>query len=169
MAARPPLAVVASLALLLLCGAGSAPSPAAAQQPPGPTPGARVLYSPPVDAPVAEPFRAPSTPYGPGNRGIDYAVVPGTRVHAAAAGTVVFAGQVAGELYVTLRHADGIRTSYSYLARLAVTAGERVARGQPLGVTSGRFQVGARSGDTYIDPASLWEGPLRVFLVPLSG
>jgi murein DD-endopeptidase MepM/ murein hydrolase activator NlpD len=127
------------------------------------------VYSPPVDAPVSEPFDAPETAYGPGNRGIDYAVTPGMPVRAAADGTVIFAGQVAGELYVTLRHADGIRTSYSYLAQLAVVAGQEVTRGQLLGVTTARFQVGARLGDTYIDPATLWTGPLRVFLVPLTG
>src|SRR2546426_469687 len=43
-----------------------------------------VLYRPPVEAPVTDPFRPPLTPYGPGNRGIEYATVPGASVHAAA-------------------------------------------------------------------------------------
>lgn len=174
MVIRPSLHAAVVL-LLVLCCAGSVPLAAAAGPPPGQAPsdsgdpGERVLYSPPVDAAVAEPFQAPATPYGPGNRGIDYAVAAGTVVRAAADGTVVFAGQVAGELYVTLRHADGIRTSYSYLAVVEVTAGERVVRGQRLGITTDRFQVGARIGATYLDPASLWAGPLHVYLVPLSG
>ena len=33
---------------------------------------ALVVLTPPVDAPVLDPFRAPAGPYGPGNRGIEY-------------------------------------------------------------------------------------------------
>jgi murein DD-endopeptidase MepM/ murein hydrolase activator NlpD len=165
MAARSTFLLLGLALLGVLC-TGSAST---AGTPPAPDPGARVVYSPPVDAPVSQPFDAPETPYGPGNRGIDYAVTPGTPVRAAADGTVTFAGQVAGDLYVTVRHTDGIRTSYSYLAQITVAAGQQVARGQVLGVTTDRFQVGARIGDTYIDPAELWAGPLRVFLVPLAG
>ena len=29
------------------------------------------LYTPPVDAPVVDPFRPPAGPYGSGNRGLD--------------------------------------------------------------------------------------------------
>ena len=66
---------------------------------------------PPVDAPVVDPFRPPTSPYGPGNRGIDYATVPGTVVRTIAPGTVTFAGVVAGTRYVTVTHADGLRSS----------------------------------------------------------
>ena len=57
-------------------------SPATANARPGsdaidPSGQAVVSYQPPVDAPVTDPFRPPLTPYGPGNRGIDYATVPG--------------------------------------------------------------------------------------------
>ena len=63
---------------------------------PRPTaPGPVVVYRPPVTAPILDPFRPPTTPYGPGNRGIEYATVPGTSVGAAADGVVVFAGPVA--------------------------------------------------------------------------
>src|ERR687884_2023890 len=72
-----------------------------------------VVYRPPVDGPVIDPFRPPATPYGPGNRGIDYRTVPGELVRAAADGDVVFAGQVGGSLPVVVLHPDGIRTSYS--------------------------------------------------------
>ena len=51
-----------------------------------------------------------------------------------------------------------------------MTQGETVALGQPVGVAGARLHVGARRGDTYIDPASLWSrGPPRVVLVPLDG
>ncbi|MBV9283175.1 MAG: M23 family metallopeptidase [Acidimicrobiia bacterium] len=123
---------------------------------------------PPVSAPVADPFRPPSTPYGPGNRGIDYATAPGTEVRAAADGEVVFAGQVGGTLHVVLFHGDGIRTSYSFLASTRVQRGDTVHQGQVLGATSAQpFHFGARAGDAYVDPALLFTtGPPRVRLVP---
>ena len=129
-------------------------------------------YEPPVDAPVTDPFRPPSTPYGPGNRGIDYATEPGTPVRAAGDGLVVFAGPVAGALHVTLLHGDALRTSYSFLAAIRVGKGQRVAQGDVVGIAAATFHVGARRGDMYIDPASLWgsaAGPPRVHLVPLDG
>jgi murein DD-endopeptidase MepM/ murein hydrolase activator NlpD len=84
---------------------------------------------------------------------------------------VSFAGAVAGSLHVTIAHPDGIRTSYSYLATIAVSAGAEVARGQVVGTSGARLHVGARRGDVYIDPASLWtaRGPPWVRLAPLDG
>src|SRR3989442_1538808 len=35
-------------------------------------------YRPPVDAPVADPFRPPGQQWGSGNRGLEYAARPGT-------------------------------------------------------------------------------------------
>jgi murein DD-endopeptidase MepM/ murein hydrolase activator NlpD len=129
-----------------------------------------VRYSPPTAAPVVDPFRPPPTPYAAGNRGIEYRTVPGSTVRAAAQGVVTFAGAVAGSLHVTVAHPDGVRTSYSYLATVLVTEGQRVLRRQPVGTTGARLHVGARRGDRYIDPASLWDrGPPRVLLVPLDG
>jgi murein DD-endopeptidase MepM/ murein hydrolase activator NlpD len=125
-------------------------------------------YQPPVDAPIVDPFRAPRTPWAAGNRGIEYATRPGTRVGAAADGAVVFAGMVAGSLHVVVRHADGVRTSYSFLRTALVHRGDRVARGEPVGTSGDRLHFGARIGDDYIDPALLFGdmGPPRVRLVP---
>lgn len=132
--------------------------------PPGP-----IRYEPPVRAPVVDPFRAPATRYGPGNRGIEYATTPGTVVGAAGDGTVTFAGPVAGSLDVTVRHGDGIRTSYVGLATIDVRVGQHVQRGQQVGTTGSRFHIGARQGDEYLDPASLWSNANRAVLVPLDG
>ncbi|HEY4376969.1 MAG TPA: M23 family metallopeptidase [Acidimicrobiales bacterium] len=129
-------------------------------------------YHPPVEAPVVDPFRPPANQYGPGNRGIDYATVPGTPIVACGPGVVVFAGPVAGQLYVTIRHGDGIRTTYSYLAWIAVRTGDQVTGATVVGRSGARFQVGARQGDTYIDPASLWGravGPSHPILVADDG
>ena len=126
-------------------------------------------YRWPVLAPVVDPFRPPSTPYGPGNRGVEMATTPGQTVVAAREGRVTFAGPVAGSLYVTVLHPDGVRTSYAYLASITVTRGQVVAAGQPLGTTGSRFHVGARIGDAYVDPAILFggRGAGRVWLVPV--
>jgi hypothetical protein len=121
--------------------------------------GATVDYRPPVAGEVVDPFRPPSHPYGPGNRGLDYAVAPGSPVTAAADGEVVFAGAVGTSLHVTVRHDDDLRTSYSFLATVAVRAGERIRQGQPLGSAFGRVHFGVRDrGGAYLDPASLFHG-----------
>jgi len=126
-----------------------------------------VTYRPPVDAPVVDPFRPPPRPWADGNRGLEYATVPGTPARASADGEVVFAGQVGGSLHAVLLHPDGIRTSYSFLASIAVHRGDRVRQGDTVGTTADRFHFGARAGDEYIDPQRLFSaGPPRVHLVP---
>ncbi|HEV8116156.1 MAG TPA: M23 family metallopeptidase, partial [Acidimicrobiales bacterium] len=118
----------------------------------GPPP---VVYQAPVPGPIIEPFRPPTSPYGPGNRGVDYATVPGEPVAAPADGLVTFAGPVAGTLHVVVLHADGIRTSMSFLAGVRVTRGQRVGRGQPVGWAGSTVHFGARRGELYLDPTSL--------------
>ncbi|MGH9136590.1 MAG: murein hydrolase activator EnvC family protein [Acidimicrobiales bacterium] len=128
----------------------------------------RVDYRPPVDGPVVDAFRPPVTPFGPGNRGLEYRTVPSTPVRAAAAGLVVFAGQVGGSLHVSIDHRDGLRTSYSFLASIAVRRGQVVGQGDIVGTAGDRLHFSARAGDVYLDPASLFaaSGPTRVRLVP---
>lgn len=127
-------------------------------------------YQPPVTAPVTDPFRPPPEPWMAGNRGIEYTTAPGTSVGAIGPGVVSFAGPVAGSLYVTVTHPDGLRSSYSFLATIRTSVGEHVTTGQTVGVAAARFHVGVRRGDTYLDPASLWGRRVaggRVALVPL--
>jgi len=149
--------------LLVLCCAalssGSLAVPAAAADPPG--------YHPPVDAPVLDPFRPPATAYGPGNRGLEYDTEPGTPVRAIADGEVTFAGLVAGTRHVTVLHPDGVRSTYSFLATVAVVVGQRVGQGDGVGTTAGTLHLGVRRGDAYFDPASLFATvPVQVRLVP---
>lgn len=139
-------------------------SPAAAA---GSEPGVPFGYRPPVDAEVVDPFRPPADRYGPGNRGIDYATEPDTLVTAAGRGVVAFAGPVGGSLHVTVLHPDGIRTTYSFLRSIGVRRGERVEQGQELGRSGERLHFGARLGDEYLDPRSLFAGDRgRARLVP---
>lgn len=150
-------ALVAAVALCLVAQVAVA-VPAAGGPPP---------YVEPVDAPVVDPFRPPASRFGPGNRGLEYGTAPGTEVLSAADGVVAFAGTVAGTRHVTLRHDDGLRTTYSFLDRVDVVVGQRVAQGHVLGTTVGHLHLGARAGDAYLDPASLFgDGLPHVELVP---
>jgi murein DD-endopeptidase MepM/ murein hydrolase activator NlpD len=57
-------------------------------------------------------FDAPSPNWHRGHRGVDLAGESGQPVYAAAAGTVVFAGELAGRSLVSIAHPGGLRTSY---------------------------------------------------------
>jgi triacylglycerol esterase/lipase EstA (alpha/beta hydrolase family) len=148
--AVPTLALVAPLV-----------TPAAAAGAPQP-----VSYQPPVDGPIVDSYRPPREEWLAGNRGIDYAPGRGTPVQASADGEVTFAGQVGGDLHVVVLHADGIRTSYSFLDSIAVQRGDTVRQGQVVGAAGDNLHFGARRGDEYIDPRTLFDGPPQVFLVP---
>ena len=128
----------------------------------------RPVFRPPVDAPVADPFRPPEDPYGPGNRGIEYDTEPGDVVRAAASGTVVFAGAVAGNLHVTVDHGGGLVSSYSYLQRLSVRVGAALDQGAVIGVAGERLHFSVRLEGAYTDPAGfIGVRRVRVRLVPL--
>ena len=116
---------------------------------------APVVLTPPVDAPVLDPFRAPVGPYGPGNRGIEYDTDPGDSVLAAAGGVVIFAGAVAGTLHVTVDHGGGLLSSYSFLDRVLAGLGDVVDRGDRVGVAGSTVHFGVRVDGEYVDPASL--------------
>ena len=114
----------------------------------------RPVFRPPVDAPVIDPFRPPENPYGPGNRGVEYDTEPGDVVRAAASGTVVFAGAVAGALHVTVDHGGGVVSSYSYLQRISVRDGTYVEVGAVIGIAGERLHFGVRVDGSYTDPDS---------------
>jgi murein DD-endopeptidase MepM/ murein hydrolase activator NlpD len=148
---------VAAVVALLLSSAGSGAA-------------AAPCLRPPVDAPVADPFRAPACPWCPGNRGLEFAVSAGTVVRAAAAGTVTFAGVVAGVRYVVIEHADGHRATYGSLASSHLRAAQRVPAGAIVGITGASFHFGLRRGATYVDPEPhLGRWVARSRLVPTDG
>lgn len=123
----------------------------------------RLRYVRPVPGALVAPFDAPPLRYAAGHRGADLAVAIGDPVRAAADGEVVFAGAVGGAMWVSIDHADGIRTSYGTLADLRVRAGDAVAGEDVLGRAAGTphpgggaaVHWGARRGAAYVDPMLL--------------
>ncbi len=152
---RQPRALVALVLVVVLL-----PAPAAAAP-------AEPLLRAPVEGPVIDPFRAPTSPWGSGNRGLEYATPPGTSVRAAADGEVVFADAVAGDRFVTVLHPTGLRSTVGPLADLSVVAGQRVRTGEVLGSSRSSVHLSVRAGDEYLDPAPLLAGarpPARLVL-----
>jgi len=115
-------------------------------------------------------FDPPASPYGPGHLGVDLLGYPGQSVRATAAGTVSFAGQVAGKPVVVVDHGRE-RSTYEPVVA-GVRRGDQVRSGQPIGtlvLTAGHclpgacLHVGRKIGDTYLDPLELLGGgPVRL-------
>ncbi len=110
-------------------------------------------------------WEPPATPYGRGHRGVDLAALAGAPVRAVAAGTVSFAGRVAGKGVVSVELAGTgdppLRTTYEPVA-VSVEKGEEVAAGGVLGTVepsgshcTGCLHWGLLRGDVYLDPLSL--------------
>jgi hypothetical protein len=158
------LAVVVG-AVAVLCPVVHAPGAAAAAAEP---PAELVTYEPPVDAAIVDPFRPPPTPFGPGNRGVDYDTAPGDPVRAIAPGIVRFAGQVGGVLHITVEHADGRLSTYSAVGLIQVRLHEQVDRGAVIAAAGGVLHLGVREDGRYIDPEALFAAPVQVRLVPES-
>ena len=164
-----PAAGGPSAAVVLL--AGAAPPAGAAD---GRTP--RSDYTWPTGGPAAvlEDFDPPAVVWGSGHRGVDLALSAGSPVLAAGAGTVVFAGMVAGRPVVSIDHSDGIRTTYEPV-EACVSAGDAVGRGQVIGtLVAGHrsdgvdaLHWGARTGPkTYVNPLRLLR-PVVIRLKPV--
>jgi murein DD-endopeptidase MepM/ murein hydrolase activator NlpD len=102
--------------------------------------------------------------------GVDYALTEGTPVVAAADGVVV----IAEDLFypgnaVFLDHGDGLVTMYFHLSRIDVQRGDRVRKGERLGLvgstgraTGPHLYFGARWHDARIDPALLLDDPASI-------
>jgi murein DD-endopeptidase MepM/ murein hydrolase activator NlpD len=82
---------------------------------------------------VLRTFDAPSPNWNRGHRGVDLAGASGQTVYAAAPGTVVFAGELAGRPLVSVAHPGGLRTTYEPV-RATVRAGQLIDAGGAVGV-----------------------------------
>ncbi|MFE1327632.1 murein hydrolase activator EnvC family protein [Streptomyces sp. NPDC058741] len=128
-------------------------------------------------------WEPPATVYGPGHRGVDLAAAPGIPVRAVAAGTVSFAGRVAGRGVVSVElsgtGAPPLRTTYEPVTP-SVEEGTEVAPGEVIGTVEAKgshctattcVHWGLRRAGGYLNPLSLlppWllrAGPSR--LLPL--
>jgi peptidoglycan hydrolase FlgJ len=95
--------------------------------------------------------------------GFDLAAPTGTKVSAAAEGTVTHAGPAGtyGNL-VTIKHASGYETRYAHLSAVSVHVGDQVAPGTPIGAvgttgysTGPHLHFEVRHDGQTIDPAPL--------------
>ena len=154
--------------------AGSAPAAGAGPAVPAvPVPAAGYRWPIAGPPPVTRPFDPPAQRWLSGHRGVDLAGTPGVTVRSAGAGVVFFAGPVAGIGVVSVDHPGGLRTTYQPLDPL-VSAGDRVAAGDPVGVLAAGhagcpvaacLHWGLRQGPHYLDPLLLL-GLGRLRLLP---
>jgi murein DD-endopeptidase MepM/ murein hydrolase activator NlpD len=79
------------------------------------------------------------------HRGQDYAAQCGTAVHAAASGTVTFAGwhPFGGGNRVVIDHGNGLETTYNHLSSSSVRVGQQVSRGETVAMSG---TTGASTG-----------------------
>jgi murein DD-endopeptidase MepM/ murein hydrolase activator NlpD len=170
---RMAAAAVAVAVALGTTGAAPAGTSLAARADPGPAYG---IYSWPLVGSVLRPFEPPAGPFGAGHRGIDIAALAGTVVRASADGVVAFAGRVAGSLFVSIDHPDGVRTTYSWLSAVTVRAGDPVSAGAMIaasgpghpGTDPPHLHFGARYQGAYLDPLLLLGGASLVGLIRLA-
>lgn len=162
------VSLVGAVAVAILLGT---PGPARANVAPA-NPDAAVWPLSPRPEVVAG-FDPPAQDWNSGHRGVDLRGWPGQAVVAAKAGTITYAGRLAGRGVVVVRHGE-TRTTYQPVAA-SVGAGDRVLAGQRLGSleTFGShcwprtcLHWGLVRGETYLDPLTL-VGAAPVRLLPL--
>ncbi|MGZ8741668.1 MAG: M23 family metallopeptidase [Nocardioides sp.] len=115
-------------------------------------------------------FDPPTSRWGAGHRGVDLRGAVGQPVRAAAAGTVTFAGRLAGRGVVVVTHGR-TRTTYEPVTAAvrqgeAVDAGARIGRLELLGshcLPAACLHWGLLEGERYLDPLTLvGGGPVRL-------
>lgn len=103
-----------------------------------------------AEALVTRPLDIPQKDWLPGHRVVDLLAAPGADVLASSGGQVSFVGTVAGTPVVTIRHRDGLHTTYEPV-HPEVSQGESVSRGQRIG----RLANAALLGDSARKPYGL--------------
>jgi murein DD-endopeptidase MepM/ murein hydrolase activator NlpD len=125
----------------------------------------------PVDTTVSEGFGTRRTFNGKLasiHRGLDYHAKPGTPIVAANDGEVVLAQELFYEgNCVVIDHGQQFMTIYMHMSQLEVKAGEKVKKGQEIGLsgatgraTGPHVHTAVRWQGAYLDPALLWTLPL---------
>ena len=126
---------------------------------------------------VVRPFVAPERPWSAAHRGVDLRT-GSTEVVAPAPGEVTFIGTVVDRPVVTIRHSDGLFSSFEPVTS-DLQVGQIVSQGDPIGDISAEnnhcgsaclhwgvrkpdaWQIGSTVRDLYLDPAFLlgWTEP----------
>ncbi|MDF2508858.1 MAG: peptidase [Microbacterium sp.] len=121
---------------------------------------------------VIEPFRAPAHAYGAGHRGVDLGSSTNAAVTAPADGIVAFRGTVVDRPLLTIRHSDGLVSTFEPL-RTTLEPGDAVSAGQEIGfidvgghTPAGALHLGVRREGTYINPMLLFGTLPRAILLP---
>jgi murein DD-endopeptidase MepM/ murein hydrolase activator NlpD len=89
-----------------------------------------------VQGPVTSPFGPRCLPNGDCSfhPGIDIGAASGTPIHAAAAGTVIYAGWMEGYGNLTvIDHGHGLATAYGHQSSIAAGVGSSVSQGSVIG------------------------------------
>lgn len=177
------LAIPAVLAGLILLGMGAplADTPsaqAATASHPGRSlqdePGPEAPWRWPVDGAreVSTAYRAPAHAYGPGHRGMDVGAPLASAVTSPADGVVAFQGMVVDRPVLTIRHADGLVSTFEPLES-SLRPGDTVRQGQEIGrvaagghTAPGALHVGVRRDGVYINPMLLFDEVPRARLLP---
>ena len=131
------------------------------------------LWEWPVDGTrvLLRPYIAPPTPYGPGHRGIDIALSAGGTVYAPADGIVHFSGIVVDRPVLSIRHADGLISSFEPVSSKLV-AGDHVRSGDQIGeaeaghCTVACVHFGVRLYGDYVSPLNYLGGIPHSVLLP---
>lgn len=165
------------LAALVVLGAAAvlATAPLAGAAPPAPVPTAEGGgWTRPVPGDVLHAFDPPAEEWGAGHRGVDLAAGAGEPVRSPAAGTVSFAGQVAGKPVVVVAHQGGLRSTFEPVTA-SVGRGDPVAAGDVVGTLAagpghcapaGCAHWGVLRGDVYLDPMALLGQAPPIVLLP---
>jgi murein DD-endopeptidase MepM/ murein hydrolase activator NlpD len=114
----------------------------------------------------------PQQPWLVGHRGLDLAADVGAPVTSPTAGVVTYVGFVVDRPVVSIRHDQGLVSSFEPVDSTAVV-GDIVARGQPIGTVATTplhcaphpcVHWGLRLDGTYVDPLDYLEGfgPIRL-------
>lgn len=123
-------------------------------------------FRPPVEAPVSDVFGTRRTFNGKVqsmHQGLDFAVPTGTPVFATNSGTILLAGPLYFEgNCVVIDHGQGLLTLYLHLSDIKIKQGERIKRGEEIGLSGGtgratgpHLHLAVRWQGVYLNPATL--------------